>query len=1245
MGLRSIMRLLALTGAIAIVGAFATSALGVDSPPPPPNPDNPYEGDKVVKRQIARQLNDRKERDAKRKTDAAKAERKASRTRYKDKSDRDALAIARAKFENFLEAPTWTGLDLRPGEKVKKYLDDFQALLQNDDGQTAVVASELPLRTQAGEPTNLALRAQGDGFAPVAPTVELDLPGDLGDGIGLAGGQLRVKPVTDAETDATEAGDKAFYGNAQTDTDVLVKPTAQGFETFTQLRSADSPEQVAFDVEVPGGAALRQDDTRGPDPAGQPPIEVVSPGGKRIARISAPRAVAADGEPVDSSYSIDGMRVTMHVAHRDLDVAYPILVDPDYIYEDWRHWATGNRDQYGWQAGSWGHPSCGWAAYFGGGSWTYGRVVYHPNGNYCEVDNWAEWKFQAPRMSYIYRAEFHYMNHQNRYTCAVNGLWNAWGGNWDGGWAWVHCGDLWNHARGHCPANNDCNWDNGAPSNVAVFKVQIAYGNGNRSPGARAELGGSLIYLRDRDNPVVDSIGQQTDGRWYRANSGSAWVRPTAHDDGLGMNKFQLIAPNHADAYRRHPCVASRCPGSWSLPNDGQSELNFNIDALPEGINTLTVNARDVLDKITGGSFTVNVDRGIPNLNVYGALRDAEHEGLWWGSKTLQIDSSDGTNDGNPANHRSGVTAVDIYVDGVRKHQRTQSCFASCAMNFAWTFDASQYAPGNHTVRVVARDGAGNERSSSTWTVTTAHSDPATQQKTDEYETTGDAPAEAPGIDPNRCLDPTEYCGEADASNPAETAADAEPPLAGSGSTWTGPGLPKINVGSEGWGLAEQDWRNLDRRLIRKMFAKPVKHARVIIPWDMMLLKYGMPNTVPGYETDPRPNYKWLVRDPAVANGTASKRVGQRINLDSGPYDKYSAFMQKAKENGWRVMVSFGATEAGITYNGMPGYKLGPRVLPDPLTTSNTPTEMTYFYNVKRILTDLRTRFPEVKLDYISAWNEPNHPAYSTSGRFSFPHLRTVAQETPPNDVTTTAQMREAAPFAAKYFNLMRKWCTQVTPRCGVLAGEMVDRYDMPNYFNIYEPLLNARPKRWAYHPYVAGHLNVLHGEADGSDADTVPEARERFEWYMKRTADGSNPGPNSAGADMWFTEVGPMYSGDSGNPAWDKGVQALQWQIDLARHARVKRFYYYSTRGDYRLENGVNTGHDSGFIDPSREEARNPDGTLTYPDRADQIRDAYCLYGRHVQASFVFDREPGTTKSPADDPNERFVDGVRRCP
>jgi hypothetical protein len=1262
--------------------AMQAGAGAVESPPPPASPANPYADDKVVPREMMRQFRAREKRDAVRRSDAAEAERKASRSRYKDKSKHEALAVARSKFERVLETPAWSGVNLHPGQRVKQYIDDYQALIDVGEkpGDTALVESTLPLLNADEEPTDLALESEGEGFAPKAAEVDLALPPDAGDGVVMGGGKLTMTPVTNQPTDAIETEDKVFYANTQTDTDLLVVPTARGFQTFHQLRSAESPEQLAFDVSAPGGASLRYGHAQGQTPEIRG-LEVVSPGGKAIAKISPPVAFGADKQPLEVEWSFEGARVTISVPHRDRDVAYPLIVDPEYQLEDFRHWASGSRDTYNWRYNAAGGCSL-WGGHFGQGFWTYGHILYaQRHQQSCGGEEWAEWNWQSPRMSYIYEAQFHYQNHPFREDCIVNALWGPWSGNWDG-YVWLQCGDLWNHYHRHCPVNNDCNMENGQPSNAAIWKVQNGWWGGWRNYGPYAELGGAAVYVRDRDNPVIDRTGHNTDDRWYR--SGTMTANPKAHDDGLGMNKFQLHIPGFVDDYRRHPCVRSRCPHIWELPNDGQPIFSYNIADVPNGINTVTLNARDALDKITGSNWSLNVDDEKPWLNVYGDLRNAVYAGTWSGAKTLWINSQDNHNSpytGAPSTARSGIVAIDVYVDGLKKHTQAQNCYSNCRMDFSWTFHSDRYAKGNHDIRVVARDGAGNEFTSSTWTVSTTPSAPGSETERSDPTDTGDIP-DSPtepvdydcSPDPDTGLEP--YCSQTDTTNPAVNEANAEGSLAPPDPIF---GQGKIQVGSDkGWGWADQNVATLDEPAWR---ALNIKRLRVQIPWDALLLSEQdvtytfnarlMNNSVKLGETWLQPrtdHYKNLYT-------TLFKKIKEKINNGS---------LKEVTISIYTTEINIGQDEAFNTRgywwdnsNSKPmpeSYKLGARVLPRP--GDNKPAagqkgewekdlgacdRMTYICNVRRILNWIRTQIkvndsdpaepagvPNVK--YIASFNEPNHPSYAPSGRNSFPELNS-------NGTTTNKdQLKAGASVAARYQNVLSKWCGSDVAaaeggKCVAVAGDFVDRDELvkkieltrsdgtrywdytSSYLYWYQRKLTEKvPLIWGYHAYGA--------------------ARTRSFSVLKEFNARTTPRDTSKKSQIWLTEQGPTYSGTNGNwkkctlykPEWSEDRRKCQWAEGAEstkflvktvpeRFSRITRFYYYAMRGGLKRTPKTEPGatplesddkaiieasqlHDSGMIDPDREQRP---GETKLPD---WLRSAWCVYGHMTNPSaFPTDR------------------------
>src|SRR5690349_16865656 len=64
--------------------------------------------------------------------------------------------------------------------------------------------------------------------------------------------------------------------------------------------------------------------------------------------------------------------------------------------------------------------------------------------------------------------------------------------------------------------------------------------------------------------------------------------------------------------------------------------------------------------------------------------------------------------DGSSSDPQSGVDSVAVQVDGQQAYQSKPGCASqSCSLDDDWTFDATKYGPGRHTVMVTATDAVG----------------------------------------------------------------------------------------------------------------------------------------------------------------------------------------------------------------------------------------------------------------------------------------------------------------------------------------------------------------------------------------------------------------------------------------------------------------------------------------------------------------------------------------------------------
>ena len=117
-------------------------------------------------------------------------------------------------------------------------------------------------------------------------------------------------------------GASVLYANTQPDTDTVVKPTTEGVEANTILRSLASPRQLYFRVGLPPNASLIQTDAAGG------PLRVVQDG-QTIALVRPPSATDAEGASVPVSMSAAGDLLTLTVAAQEGDYQWPIAVDPE----------------------------------------------------------------------------------------------------------------------------------------------------------------------------------------------------------------------------------------------------------------------------------------------------------------------------------------------------------------------------------------------------------------------------------------------------------------------------------------------------------------------------------------------------------------------------------------------------------------------------------------------------------------------------------------------------------------------------------------------------------------------------------------------------------------------------------------------------------------------------------------------------------------------------------------------------
>jgi hypothetical protein len=275
----------------------------------------------------------RAQEEAKLSSPEAVATREASRTKFKGLDAAEAAGVDGAAFPGMIDRVLGGTPQLPSGAKISGYASDDVAQVNFGGTIHGVVESSTPLAVEVspGQRTalNLGLTPTSGAFEPQIPAVSVRIPKQLRDGVTLGGAGVSITPV-DAQgtalggSEGVVEGASVLYANTQTDMDTAIRPTPEGVEASTILRSPESPERLFYRIGLPGGAKLVQ------RIAGAGPIEVEVEG-VTLARILPPAAEDVAGTPVPVAMSVandaSGI-VTLAVDCGASQVTYPIEVDP-----------------------------------------------------------------------------------------------------------------------------------------------------------------------------------------------------------------------------------------------------------------------------------------------------------------------------------------------------------------------------------------------------------------------------------------------------------------------------------------------------------------------------------------------------------------------------------------------------------------------------------------------------------------------------------------------------------------------------------------------------------------------------------------------------------------------------------------------------------------------------------------------------------------------------------------------------
>lgn len=646
------------------------------------------------------------------------AERRRSRFAHRGASAAEALRVARSEFPEATLARPYRAFELPAGQRVVRLVGDSSALIgQEGSSQRGLLQSYAPVvaRTESGAraPVDLALGERARGFAPANPVVPITIGGRADEPVRFERSGFGVRLLGATSSEGELVAGKAFFANVAADTDWMATPTLGGVELLAQLRSSESPERLSLSFAAPPGTELRSV----AEPSGG--VELVRDG-RRLATVDPPVAMDAAGEPVPASYAVSGDRLDVEISHRDRDLMYPILLDPRVDEShDWRNSAQTTPPP--WKFRLWSRPGL-----FGGdvgttSDWGRGLRVYSKADQYYQATETGEWWLEAaPRDSYISWFSYAWLSHWPASTCVGMGIAKPDNATWEDVntpcTAFKASSDTLCVRRASDPWN-PCDLRYGTERNTARFQLWMS-GAGTRTWQATTLMGQSYIVLSDRNNPNITQAPSDTG--WVDGEA-TLSAPVSGSDAGLGMQYLHINGPGLSQSYRAHvddDPSKPECTGRHSAycPASSSHTFSYSTSTLPEGINTFSADAQDIIDRHdpSDPTWKVKVDRTPPAMALSGSLKDRENQELPPGHYELAARATDGDPAGTNAQRRSGVKRLRISVDGEPYVTDSQDCAQdSCPLESRFVFDTSEFDGGDHTVEVTAEDQLGHEATQS----------------------------------------------------------------------------------------------------------------------------------------------------------------------------------------------------------------------------------------------------------------------------------------------------------------------------------------------------------------------------------------------------------------------------------------------------------------------------------------------------------------------------------------------------
>jgi streptogramin lyase len=665
--------------------------------------------------------------EAKRRAPGAVAERQASRTRFENLNNEQAMRLAGEMFPAVIDDPDGGPPVLPAGEHVTKYLTDHAAQVDLGDGNHAVLESLAPmaLETSSGRvPVDLGLTEAGEAFEPATPLVDVRIPKRLSEGVRAVDRGVSVTPVTAngvplTGSRGTRAGASVFFGGTQTDTDTIVKPSSSGFAVDTILRSVNSPQRLFFRVGLPQGARLAH------AASGSDTVRVIKEG-VTIATVPAPTARDATGTPVPVSISVSGSTLALTVDHGSGEVQYPVEVDPEFTVL-----SESTLSEAAWPFVPHG------SGFYHGANGTGGPMWLGANGG-GSVGQWGELYYKTNGDSRIYQVNTVTSLEPTEVTEAAYFIGEAsiyleleGSGGYENSTVIAHDGGVVEPNHQVCPAAG-CVPGNGAEHNL-VRLVDLLTANGvvdqvRVSTATVAIAQPKETHATVSYNTSSPELGGTPNvmytGGWFGPNTGAFEFQ--MKDVGLGVaeRKFEYYESTGwkisgeleqgLKKYRGGPsCVGVQCAPAQSEVLDYANMLH--LMNTQNGEVPIRVSADDAMEHTwssehgESGEAILKIDKTAPHgIKLSGIPSKGEEYELGEIEAHLKVEATDGESSTVAS---SGVKSIKLGLDGRELGKPQGSCVVAkgeCTASGEWSLNGAELGVGTYVLTVVATDNANN---------------------------------------------------------------------------------------------------------------------------------------------------------------------------------------------------------------------------------------------------------------------------------------------------------------------------------------------------------------------------------------------------------------------------------------------------------------------------------------------------------------------------------------------------------